>query len=290
MSNALAKLFSDPTEQLVYHYCSLPAFEGIIESRCFWAADLRTMNDPREVKGSLSTVTGFLDDLSPDEGSLSSQLLERVRQKLGAYSTFTRYFCSSFTSSRDDLYSWMNYGSRGNGFALGIRKSAYSNFYWHNVTYSDSYFKDQLAKMWQKFNLELAGGMDIDKASTRLAIDLEKAAVSNKHSSWASEKESRLIFSVLIEEEGSSRRFDLSIFSDEPFLKEPRVKFKSSALALRPYIEVGLSFVEDEAPVNALAEVIIGPKNISEVEVIQAFLSENGFGDTTVDSSRCDFR
>lgn len=290
MTNALAKLFSEPTEPLVYHYCSLPAFEGIIENGCFWAADLRTMNDPREVKGSVSTVTAFLDDLSPEQGSLSSQLLDRVRSKLGAYSAFTRYFCSSFTSSRDDLYSWINYGARGNGFALGIKKSAYSTFYWYNVTYSDTYFREQLSRMWEKTNIELAGGMDIDKASTRLAIDLEKAAASNKHSSWASEKESRLIFPILIEEEGGSRRFDLSIVSDEPFMKEPRVKFKSSALALRPYIEIGLAFEDDGGPVNALAEVIIGPKNISEVEVVQTFLSENGFGDTTVDNSRCDFR
>lgn len=289
MANALARLLSESYEPLVYHYCPLHAFEGIIERGCFWASDLRSMNDPREVKRSFETVEGYLASLSFAQGSVSSNLLEMTSGRFLAFNKFSRFFSSSFTYSHDDLYSWLNYGGRGSGVAVGIRKSVHSSFFWRDVTYSEDVFRDRLQSTWADHVTRVADGEDIEDVATGLAIALQKIAVSHKHGSWASEKEARMIFPVLIKDESGRKSFDLDVVGQE-VLKEKKVKFKSNSSGLRPYIEIKLLVDSDGSAEDSLAEVMIGPNNSSEVEVIQAFLSANGHFGVSVEKSKCEFR
>ncbi len=92
MKNALAKVSIDHNDPVVYHYCSSMAFESIIESGCFWATDLRSMNDPREVKSSISTVLKFLEDMRFIEGSPSAELLDHTTRAFNKYNGFVRFF------------------------------------------------------------------------------------------------------------------------------------------------------------------------------------------------------
>jgi hypothetical protein len=186
------------------------------------------MNDPREVKSSVSTAESFLEGMTFSGGSLSAKLRERTIDRFRVFNGFSRFFCSSFTNSFDDLYSWLNYGSRGAGISLGIRKNAYKDFYWRDVTYSDDVFREQLAKLWSEHNAECAGGESVDVVASRLAIALQNAGASNKHGSWSNEREARMIFPILIQDDEGATSFDLDLV-DEDILIDKKVKFKSNA-------------------------------------------------------------
>lgn len=283
--NSLALLLK---EEIVYHYCSSSAFESIIENRCIWAADVRAMNDPREVKSSFQTVASFLEGLSFAEGSISAELLRDVKNRFEAYNKFSRFFCSSFTYSNDDLYSWLNYASRGHGFAIGIKKSFFSDFYWRDITYNDSIFREKLTRIWDESIGKAAGGANLGELCADAAIALQKACVSNKHSSWSNENEARIILPMLLVKKDTGKYFDLDIVKE--ILKSPEVRYKSSQYGLRPYVEISLQEAAEGSQSSAIAEVIIGSNNYTSEEVVEAFLAANRFTAARVTRSKCEFR
>jgi hypothetical protein len=126
------------------------------------------------------------------------------------------------------LYSWLNYGSRGTGFAIGIRKSSHQGFYWRDVTYSDDFLRNKLKSLWDTHIAQLSGGSTLEEVSRDLAISLQREAVSNKHASWSNEREARMIFPIIIMESSGDTYFDLDIIEDEVF------KRKESKIQLEP--------------------------------------------------------
>ncbi len=96
---------------LLWHYCSVPSFEGICRSGHLYLSDLDSMNDYREgrwLRGEIARrVTGdarvFLPYLEAS----------RIRFNLGP-------FITSLSEDGDLLSQWRAYATGGHGAALGL--------------------------------------------------------------------------------------------------------------------------------------------------------------------------
>lgn len=94
------------SDDTLYHYTSLPAFERIVSdinkgNIVLRAYDAKTMNDP--------TDTQYLLEILSKKNVFSGK------------NTFDSYILS-FSKLRDSLYMWNCYGDKGNGVAIGINK------------------------------------------------------------------------------------------------------------------------------------------------------------------------
>lgn len=98
------------SDNIYYHYTSLQACLGILESRCIWLSDYRFLNDKHELNRALELFLGFY----PDD---QSGALRRAIQ----WHNLTIYHCVlSLSRSPKILSQWRAYGDDGKGVALGF--------------------------------------------------------------------------------------------------------------------------------------------------------------------------
>ena len=249
------------------------------------------MNDPREVKNSQPIISSFLSSLEFAEGSNSEEYLRIVENKLSSYNSFVRFFVASFTHESDDLYSWVNYADKGSGFALGIRKSGYDTSRWSDVIYSEAEFRRRIESIWDRGLKDFSGCAEgqRENEAAYVAIELQQIGAAHKHSSWANEKEARILVPVFAD---APKNGGFELGTDETdFLRDQNINFRSTNRGLKPYLEISIvppSSSEDETE-QILSEIVIGANNTTEREVVEAFLAMNGFKDVKVTKSECEF-
>jgi hypothetical protein len=293
LSNALASLMIGGYDQIVYHYCGPSVFESIVESRCIWAADLRSANDPREVRDGGSAVKEFLSKSSYPEGSVSNTFVRNVSSSFDQFSSELRFFASLFTYEKDHLYSWLHYGGRGQGLAIGIRKAAFPAYRWNDITYDRAAFDASIQSIWRA-GLEAYAACVTDPEKLQrehfTAIEFLEAVGAYKHFSWASEREARLSIPVFLSRKDGRAEFQ-AISSLHDYIVDGKIDFRSHARGIRPFARMRLDhedIMEDDRS-RAIAQVIIGPNSAVQGEVVEAFLAANGYTDFIVENSACQF-
>lgn len=292
LANALAGLVAED-ENLVFHYCDSRSFLSLLENGCLWASDLRSMNDPREIGDGKRILDSFLQGLEFAVGSPNDEFRKQVLERLKLVESLTRSFCTSFTGLKDDLYSWLNYGDKGAGFCIGFRRDYFSDILWHNVTYSDQQYRAKVKKIWASSLTNYAGcAADDEEAKksviSRATFELQDSYSAFKHASWAAENEMRLLFPVIRTED--DKEFRIFGFYED-YIKGGKVRYRSTHRGIRPYLTVSVKehMIDDVLVPSAIAQVILGPNNMSEIEVVESVLAEAGFAALKIDKSDCKF-
>jgi hypothetical protein len=115
--------FRTALPEVLYHYASCAAAEGILRSNVFWASAHDCMNDPAELLASNDVVLSVAKEL---RSTASGRVAEALDVFLANYSRMhlskmlaTYLMC--FSIARDDRSQWCNYGDHGNGICLGVR-------------------------------------------------------------------------------------------------------------------------------------------------------------------------
>lgn len=136
---------------ILYHYCSIGGFDGIISKRNLWLSQLSTMSDYAEGKWFRKIM---LEEFLRRKNAaqlpkvVSERLLHAIVAEGMAHGKFqtrlqndgrdTRY-CSCFSEAGDDLYQWRAYADDARGFAIGFDTDSIDEKNWYNGTDSRSF-------------------------------------------------------------------------------------------------------------------------------------------------------
>lgn len=238
---------------VLYHYCGVNGFKGIIESKCLWLSHAGYMNDYMEHAWLFEKAKKHFDRLA-GEG-------HKEYAKFMSIGDPGPSFICCFSSECDLLSQWRAYSDDGAGFAIGfsmeeeLSKGRYRNvlFPLRRVIYDeaeqDTEIERALGDSYSRFEV----GTDNDDSIAALGR-LVMLASSCKNPGFHEEQEWRLIFL-------------------NPGLTELRPRFRVNAKnQLVPYFEFAFAL-------NAISEIRLGPKNSarSDHETLKRLLAANDY-------------
>jgi hypothetical protein len=245
--------------KILYHYTDSAGLLGMLQHNVIWTTEYRFLNDRSEIDHTQSMVREILDDriAKNSDGDLS-RFYARALHELSTPRDTEQVFFFSLSEERDSLSQWRGYARDGCGFTLGFDLHVLANTaeddagvfgicrveYDHDVQRRgmeaalDAIEKRLVTLIKGKTAAQI--GALIVEAARSFEVIVWNRAVSNKHSSFESEKEWRLFY-----------------FTAKESL--PHVKVRSRGLALVPYVEFTAAELGGEDGKLPVVEVGIGP-------------------------------
>jgi hypothetical protein len=265
---------------LLYHYCPTQSFHSIIKNESVWLTSLSLSNDAME--GHLARKL-FLTMIQGNEHtSVERTQLEKVikifEEKIDGLG-----FCLS--SKYDQLSQWRGYGDDGKGFCIGfdredlekninsLRRSHDNDVFLMEVLYKhedhQSLIFDVLKFLKENLlrdNIGMVNKQHKPATVNEIVLKLARALYQIK--------------SQAFEEESEFRLFTFYENSDND------IQFKPSGNLLTPYWELMLERVDKKS----VGKVVLGPKNITPINLVEKFLSNHGFHNVEVVKSKATYR
>jgi hypothetical protein len=212
--------------EVVYHYTSLEALQGIVNRGVLWASDVSHLNDRAELRYAMENMRFLMS---------SSQYFRSNQQALDAIFRpgLARQFVACFSKSRDQLSQWRAYGKRiGVSIAFDRSHLAHALENRRGEMLDCRYLKspefislreelDAILQALGKSGALNEKGELIDMSvQNDLTQKFIKIATYIKHPSFAEEQEVRMAFP-------SDQAFD-------------GIKFRSSDRSLVPFVEIDI--------------------------------------------------
>lgn len=185
---------------IVYHYCTLQGFLGIIQNASLWVSDISKSND------GLECIYG------------RNQIRDRIEQEIKSdaeamYAWKTGYgmnddlfdsmltYVACFSEKEDCLSQWRGYADDGKGMAIGFNKKILEQLFQfkrHNLKFAKAiYDKNKQERYIEKLVKENLRKMEV-KGVQHVGLELNtnyKIEFSLcKHPSFVEEEEWRLVF------------------------------------------------------------------------------------------------
>jgi hypothetical protein len=286
--------------QTLYQYCSRDGFFGIIKSKRLWFSDLASANDPREITLGRESFLNALESVRDDEyrGEKGSLLSELTRH-LAAYCERAQAFCSCFSLADDELPMWGAYGENYSGLAIGFRPTSICDIpaRVQKVKYVNQNTHGEFRRLALEMagQLEATGGLKDLKCSISLTVAAFAAMTSLKHSTWAYEREVRVVHvqSKTSPEEGSNSIFHYTgVLPDDKPVRWSKALGRTSPIGNVSFLEFSYGRYRRNAfdARRAIGRVLIGPNcTLSRAEVVAA-MRDNGFEGFEVGHSDCKIR
>jgi hypothetical protein len=194
--------------EILYHYTDAGGLLGMLMNSSIWATDYRFLNDKTELEHTRSMVKELLDERDDDSKTNFKELYSEI-MRLQDIPPPGHAFVFSLTELADDLSQWRGYAREGRGFTIGFHGpticrlvgSKKTSFLLSRIQYDKRGEIGALSRLLQEIEelaktLSAQPGADLaavnDAAARAFDVTIENRAVTNKHGSFASEKEWRL--------------------------------------------------------------------------------------------------
>lgn len=284
----------------LYHYCSNAAFLSIVSKREIWASEFSLSNDALEGKWALDIFRRFCSEKGIRELDIAAlvqdwALMSGIVGGVG--------FCLS--EEGDLLSQWRAYANDGAGVSIGFSKEYFEalgnlkmnrndkfNAHITKVIYDEETQRELVAehgaeiiKLVQDGGLRtpsLIFGETDDELRHRqekrrkimfgLFLVFFRYVHSLKNPAFAEEKEWRLISHVL--------------GGKDPLKELKEMEFRSLIDRIIPFRRIAL----DDVGIAPIAEVVLGPRNITPKEIVIAMLRKCSIEDVTVRRSSASYR
>jgi hypothetical protein len=270
----------------VYHYTTMNALLGIIDSRQLWATNVRYLNDASEHEFFLDFARRRLPQLFPNLGQIDLLCPEEDGREIFAFSPrFLQLpFVASFARESDSRTHWRAYSPGQNGVCIGFRTDSLncaevqptarfgavvpaprlsSVFY---LSPDDQSTIDYILR-----DIHAAASASLEKLNRPMeelpetfGRMLVSAAALFKHKSHAEEQEYRLLV-------------------DSIFWRQDLLGFRTTESTLTPYVPLTIPSYpltlrrpeQAKEPWNAVTSITLGPTaNMSlSLEAVTAFCS-----------------
>lgn len=241
----------------LYHYTKSNGITGIINNNCFFATKSDFLNDPNEFLYTKSIVEKVVFELAESEYKKQFLLDVMTGASFIKNSNDDEYFVLSFSSCRDSITMWSEFGSK-TGYNIGMnseeiisRIAEQNEIDMHGfVIYDESRQKELIAniikddiekEIGKEFNqilLDKANGTNEENYEIACSVFREKAslyAMFFKNNAFKEEEEYRFVF----------KKQSLT-----------QVKFRVKDGFIIPYIEIWLS--DKLLPIK---EIMVAPEN-----------------------------
>lgn len=248
----------------VYHYTDAAGLFGMLATDKIWLTDYRFLNDRTEFTHTKGLLKSILEETKkdPKRSAMHHDFVDLV-EKYQSRDTNEDAFVFSLSEESDDLSQWRGYAREGLGFTIGFDAQKIYDFVTHSTdNYSfcgvDYVTASQVSALERSmaefeamlFSDEFQHQRDIKKLISLGAQNFDWVATNrasrNKHSSFAAEKEWRIVRYVA--------------------KKAAEIKVRVSGARLIPYVEIGVQPPGTKLPITKIG---IGP-GFSEPEIIDS--------------------
>jgi Protein of unknown function (DUF2971) len=124
--NAVNDHISKPVPNILWHYTSHAAFQGIISSKKIWATEYRFLNDRQEFLHAKQLAQNLVDE-EPEYIGERFPARDYVRKAVNIvfntgylHEERLRVMVASFSEERDQLSQWRGYASDSRGVCIGF--------------------------------------------------------------------------------------------------------------------------------------------------------------------------
>ena len=308
----------------VYHYCSLDTFVKIIENKKLRMTDIVKSNDKNEISycyNALSELMYYISLRIKKWGISNDAIL--CFFKNFPYNTFSNevlersqlsWYVICFSLEGDLLSQWRGYANNGTGISIGFNPQVFSNqsekLVYTHVEYSVDDLKNGLIEDSKKKLLiandypECEATVCCENIVDYLSDYLLKRSVFYKHPAFQDERETRLIYypfginrafinnnpttSCITKNPYFDRMYENTRSHDMGKLTRSEIGYISKRNKIVPYFDIDFSKLANDT----INEVVLGPKNESELRDIQMFMLKNGFDINTIrfETSKAPYR
>lgn len=272
---------------ILYHYCSNATFLSIIESNTIRLSDLSLSNDSQEGRWIGTVLNEHLKSHNANT-DIPMKCFDEI-------ANMPRAFGSCLSEDGDRLSQWRAYADNASGVAIGISTNwlkycSYPDIPLCNVSfgvpkiiYIDDEHRDILPKLVHDVAHIISNTRHNGKAQRTLdqkAQDIFNILIKNieinfciKNYAFHEEAEHRLIL-----------QFNNS--SDLQNRKINALDYAVSKNMIVPFLATSLHH-EGQSPIR---KVVLGPRNITPISVVEGFLAKYGHEDVKVIPSKASYR
>lgn len=237
---------------IVYHYCTLVGFLGIIQNAFLWVSDISKSNDYLECIYMRNQVKDRIEkEIADDAEAMHAWKMGYEMNPDMHNSMLTCVAC--FSGKKDCLSQWRGYADDGKGMAIGFDRnfleqlSKLRNFSleFARVIY-DKDEQERYVKRAAKENLKRMVETGVGRVALELNTNYRMEFSRYKHPSFAEEEEWRLVL--------NSTSYDREIKVENMSFSEPKYRVVNGKLIF--YRELDFSKIKEDF----VKEMWIGPK------------------------------
>lgn len=125
-------------DKVVYHYCSVGALYGILNSRSFWLTSLESSNDSMELKIAKNIIEQAIEELKIEYKETEYfAMLKNIEnapndKKYIKFRPKYKYYGLSLVENKDSLTHWERYADNSKGVCIGLNieliRHVFSNY------------------------------------------------------------------------------------------------------------------------------------------------------------------
>lgn len=268
--------------EIWYHYCSAESFMSIIKNKTLRLCDILHMNDKTELLHGERLFDDILKDATIDDFKK-----EAIRSIYYAIRERMVLLAMSFSANDDQLSQWRGYADDAKGFCIGFEAIHFNNLPVHllqieyDIEAQRRLILDYLCEIESRLPDDLA--FDVNDADS--IASLQELFSSMKDPSFSEEREFRVLH-VLGENEDGALYDSFLDSSYKDYIKN-EICFQIKNNVPVPYLDIYYFLEKSKMPIK---QVVIGPKNHSEVSDIEHFLQTNGIKGVIISKSKSTYQ
>ena len=251
----------------LYHYTSFTALNGIATSRTLWASAISYLNDSREYRHAVATVTAHVPEAKALHAAdaLEEAFLDKLSGMLDESET-PYVFIFSLSANKNQLSQWRAYCPNGHGVAMGFNTARLVS-----VTGDSS------------FSLEQCVYKPAAQATIAMAFIEKCITIARSHrtptstpfslikESWGTISDAFGGIAARLKDPAFEEEAEWRLVSPSLPWAHSRLKVRALQTMLIPYYDLPIGLSENEIP---LQTVVVGPNQhplLAETAIRTAF-------------------
>lgn len=297
----------DQTLPTLYHYTSLDAFKGIIESGMLWATHIAYMNDASEYLHAVKAAGEISGCLAKQETNEVLKYFYEFIEPILTPSQITMddypsIFISCFSEAKNDLSQWRAYSKGSGGVALGFNsKSVHENVTGGAWLIPVIYDVEKQEKLIREF-LQVSANVFAKHLSQ--VQDNREQFVEDWYLTWRSFSSQLTPF---VKNSSFQQEKEWRIIMPIESTEQDYVSYRSSKFSLIPFIKLKLGHQESsrgentscgtaddvkKIPMLSIEKIIVGPNSAIDrcCYSVKCILERYGYSDVEISASDIPYR
>ncbi len=273
-------------DDIIYHYCPIEAFYGIIKSKEIWLTDSKYMNDKYEGIWIDKVIQETLDNLN---GKYNQETLNNFYDYYNSIKN-KKYYLASFSREPDRLSQWRGYADDGKGIAIGFSKNAI--YLTHNFDFELSLMDVKYDKLKQIAIIQNTIEAFKNLTDRDLTISLKEFSIWYKNPSFEEERETRFVYTP----ENDMSKHSFANVNDKKYYElmsnnlSKKQYYRMRNYVNIPYYTYDLSCTLKGFTSELIPEIFLGPKNSMKRDELKDFLIDQKLGNTKIFESESSYR
>ena len=288
-SFVLQYLYKPSPGEVLYHYCSMEAFEAIVRSGKIRFSDIHMMNDSAEMRWGYhifeEAVSTILHDRQENPELPDRPFFDEIDKFLSPANIFLHPLVGCFSRNPDVLSQWRGYAKDGTGVAVGFSAIKLTKI---AATFLKCEYDTEQQIEQMRARLLACHALRDEFTPAEHAVHLFGYLPSLKNAAFREEAEVRAVhlLNVKVTHDG----VELVDPGGESFghaVEGSPVEFNIRDNGVVAHVD--LPFSEGQ-PDGVITEVVLGPKNPNWTTNISALLMRHGHKGVAIKTSRATYR